>query len=489
MNRYKSVKNYSVGKSISHTYTGFKKRFPRKKITATIKRRPYTSFFATLGMLLLLIILGSLLSPRPETAEPKPQVKGVRVYGINENPTIQTQAQVSKTGVIRIYAQTAGIVQNVNVTEGQELVRGTTLMSLSTNYTGANAPGIQAQIANEQYKNLNETFDAQKEIIRKQHEIANKTDENNDQLREISVESLNDTQSNLRSSQNQLSAIDSQISQLEQNDPTNPALGGLKAQSSQLNQAISQLRGTERTLEQQTEEFGTVAGISNLTRDVTNRQLDIQEKSLESGREVARLSAALAGIQASLMNPASPSNGTVQRVHVVFGQSVSPGTLLVTMFQPDHEILAVANISANIANQISQSDMSVITLENGRQIRIAPRFVSSEATDGNLYAVIYTIPDEYTLDITDQEFLQVSVPLRVTGNQNSIPMIPVDGVYKTETGAYVFVIEQNKVVSREVKIGKIFGSFIEITSGLEEGDVVILDRNVVDGEEVKASRI
>lgn len=488
MNRYATLRNVSIGKNIKRWYQNVTGRFPRRKITGTIRKRPYVSFFATLGLLFLVILIGSFLAPKPQTTETKPEVKNVRVYGVGTGPVIQTQAQVSKTGVIKIYAQSGGIVQKVNVTEGQEVTRGTTLVALSTNYQGGNAPGVQAQIANEQYKNLNDTFNTQKDIIQKQHEIANKTDENTDQLREISEESLNDTRSNLSSAENQLNALNAQIQLLEQNDPTNPALEGLKAQSGQLQQSIPQLRGTVRTLEHQTEEFGTTAGISNLTRDVTNRQLDVQEKSLESGKEVARLSSALAGIQASLMNPASPSNGTVQRVHVVYGQSVSPGTLLVTIFQPDHEIMAVANINANLASQVSKSDMSTITLDNGKKVKIAPRFVSTEATDGNLYSIIYTIPPEYTKDITDQEFLTVDVPLSIATDISTIPMVPVDAVYKTESGAYVFVIEKGKVVSRNVQVDDIFGSYIEIESGLKEGDTVILDRSVVDGEEVTASR-
>jgi multidrug efflux pump subunit AcrA (membrane-fusion protein) len=487
MTRYATIRSFSFGK-IKTWYRNVTSRFPRKKVENTIRRRPFVSFFATLGVLLLLIILGSLLAPKPEVSETRKDPKEVRVYGVGKGPTIQTQAQVQKTGVIKIYAQTAGIVQKVNVIEGQEVGRGTTLVALSTNYQGGNAAGIQAQIANEQYKNVNETFSTQKEIIQKQHEIANKTDENTDQLRKISEESLNDTRSNLSSAENQLQAVNAQIQLLEQSDPTNPALGGLKAESGQLQQAIPQLRATVRTLEHQTDEFGTTAGISNLTRDVTNRQLDIQEKSLESGREVARLSSALAGVQASLMNPASPSNGTVQRVHVVFGQSVAPGTLLVTIFQPDHEIMAIANISANLATQISQSEMSRINLENGTSVSLAPRFVSTEATEGNLYAVIYTIPNEYSKDVTDQEFVTIDVPLSLSDVSKMIPMVPVDSVYKTESGAYVFVVEKNKVVARSVRIGEIFGSYIEIESGLKEGDVVILDRNVVDGEEVKAQR-
>lgn len=447
-------------------------KFPRKKITTTLKKRPFVSFFAALGLLLLLIVVSSFLAPKPQTTEAKEEVKEVSVYKLGEGPTIQTQAQIDKTGVIKIYAQTAGIVQNVNVIEGQEVVRGTTLMSLSTNYTGANAPGIQSQIANEQYKNVTETFDTQKDIIGKQREIANKSDENSDKLRDISEQSLGETKDLLRFNEDTLS----QLNALPETPESRQAKAGLIA-------SITQLKAQVRQLEYTTNEDNVPDDLENLQKDITLRQLDIQEKSLETGKEVARLSYQLAGVQASLMNPASPSNGIVQRVHVVFGQSVTPGTLLVTMFQPDHEITAVAHVTSTLASQIS-SETSTIYLENGETIKVAPRFVSSEATEGNLYSLLYTIPSEYTTSVTDSEFITVSVPLRMPASSSQISMIPVDSVYKTEQGAYVFVIEKGIVVSRTVEIGTIFGSYIEVESGLKTGDVVIMDRNVVDGEKV-----
>lgn len=473
MTGYANIHSYAFRKKIHTWYTRVTGRFPRKKVVTTIKKRPFVSFFASLLLLFLIIVLASILAPKPETTEPDTQVKEVAVYKTGSGPTIQTKAQIEKTGVIKIYAQTAGIVQNVNVVEGQEISRGTTLMSLSTNYTGGNAPGIQAQIANEQYKHATQTFDTQKDLISKQREIANKSDENSDKLRDISEQSLGETRDLLRFNEDTLTLLN--------NQPETPELRQSKAG---LQASINQLKAQVRSLEYQTNEDNVPDDLENLQKDIALSQLDVQEKSLEMGKQVAYLSYQLAGVQASLMNPASPSNGIIQRVHVVFGQSVTPGTLLVTMFQPDHEIVAVAHINANLAQQVSQGEMSTLTFENGKTVKLAPRFVSTEATDGKLYSILYTVPNEYTTYLTDREFVSIDVPLFVPSAASVTQMIPVDGVYKTEQGAYVFIVEKGRVVSKQIEIGEIFGSYIEVISGLSEGDIVILDRNVIDGEKV-----
>ncbi len=81
-----------------------------------------------------------------------------------------------KSGVIKIVAQAPGIVSGINVYEGQEVVKGGQLLSLSSNYQGGNAAAVQAQIAKNSYNLAKDTNETQKDLINKQREIANKTD-------------------------------------------------------------------------------------------------------------------------------------------------------------------------------------------------------------------------------------------------------------------------------------------------------------------------
>jgi len=466
MNRYATVSYLSIKRNVTRKLHTVTNRFPRRKIEKTVQKRPFVSFFAALLFLFILIVLGNFLAPKPQEEIREEEVTSVEVYSIGVGPVITAQAKIQKTGVIHIVAQTQGVVQDIHVSEGQEVKRGQKLVSLSTNYQGGNIPQIQASIASRQYQNTTQTYDAQKELIEKQREVANANLENTEEMRRISAESLEQTRSLLN--------LQNEILRTLQTDQTRAPIAS----------AILQLQTSVKNLEYEVSSENPPTELSNVQRDITRKQLEVQEKSLELSKEVARLQLQLAQVQASLMFPSSPSNGTVQRVHVVFGQNVSPGTRIATIFQPEHEIVAVSNINADIAAQVSQTDMSTLILSNGTSVHTLPTFVSTEATNGKLYSMLYSLPQEYSDLVTDQEFISVHVPLAVPDTSSVIPLIPIDAVYKTEEGAYVFVVENGRVTSRTIQIGEIFGSYIEIENGLKSGDMVILNRNVVDGDTV-----
>ena len=112
----------------------------------------------------------------------------MQVYNIGKAPTVTLQAQIDSQGIVQIVAQAPGIVQTVHAEEGDEVGQGQQIVSLSTNYQGGNAPALQAQLANTQLKNVNDTYSLQKDIIFQQRNIATASAENTEQLRRIAVE-------------------------------------------------------------------------------------------------------------------------------------------------------------------------------------------------------------------------------------------------------------------------------------------------------------
>src|SRR5262245_58755259 len=115
---------------------GRKIGFPKRayfKTTGFIKKRPFTAFLVSLAILLVIFTSNSILF-KPRTEAPKqPAVKSVRVYRIGSVPTITVQGQVDKEGVIKIMAQSPGVVSSINVSEGDSVAKGSNLISLSSN--------------------------------------------------------------------------------------------------------------------------------------------------------------------------------------------------------------------------------------------------------------------------------------------------------------------------------------------------------------------
>ncbi|MBI4080704.1 MAG: hypothetical protein HY430_02935 [Candidatus Levybacteria bacterium] len=465
-------------------------RIPYRKTKTYIKRRPFTSFFAALGFLLLFMILGSVIGSFSKKGEPKPEiVKQVKSYSIGKAPRVSLQARVEESGVVKIVAQTAGIVSQINVQEGATVQPGTNIIQLSTNYAGGNIMALQRQLAQTQYNNVQETFDAQKDVIKKQREIADKTSVNTEELRKISDESLKDTRSALSLNEDILSSIDQNLSNLETTNVggANDALIlQTKQLKSQYQSAVSQLRSGVRSLEFQVDTDNPPTELANLQKDLTLKQLEIQEKALDLNREMSRIQLHIAFVNESLTHPTSPIHGMVERIHVRQNQSVTPGTPLVTISGNSSDITAVVHVSRTIAQSVSKIEPSTFVVGKTKLSQI-PTYISQNATDGQEYTIIYNLPSEQAQSVTDGEYITVDIPLGVQSTNGVIPYIPIDAIYQTQEESIVYIIKDGKALGKKVNLGNVYGEYVEVVSGLRSGDEVITNRNVVSGDKVKAS--
>ena len=141
----------------------------KKVATTQLRKNPLLSFVIALALLFGVIVIGDAIR-KPEVVEEvaEPAPKQVRTYQIGSVPRVQLQAQVQKSGVITITAQTGGIVRSIPVEEGQTINAGTRVITLASNYAGANAMSVQRQIAGEQYTFNKENYDLQKDLIGQQ---------------------------------------------------------------------------------------------------------------------------------------------------------------------------------------------------------------------------------------------------------------------------------------------------------------------------------
>lgn len=460
-----------------------------KRSITWLRQRPFTAFLLSLALLFGIIALGAFLSSRNQKVEPKKQLtKSVQVYALSGSPTVNVQAKVDKAGVISIVSQTAGIVTGVTVKEGDIIMRGNTLVTLSSNYQGANAPALQAQIAQKQYNNTKETYDTQKDIIAKQREIAYKTETNAEELRKIAEDSANDTRGLVDLNQTILNTVNTNLTEL-QNTNTNGANDPLILQTQQLKSQVQsgvvQLQAQLRNLEYQQSNDKPPAELGRLQRDITKKQLEVQDKALGLGLEVSRLQNDLAWVQASLMTPSAPCKGTVERIYVKQGDAVNPGQVLATIKTDNNEATLEALVPLSIASGVSQTASSSAEIY-GKTFRFTPYYISQEATSGQLYSVLFSVPEAMTNFVTDGQYLVITLPVGMTGSMIE-PYVPLDAIYQTQNEAYLYTVQNNKAVSKKVSLGDVYGKFVVVTSGLSPQDKIILNRNVISGDTVQVS--
>ncbi len=477
--------------SIFKFVSPIKKRFKKtkSKIFSFIDKKPLTSFFVGLFILIGLIIVSNLWPKETVEAElPVNTIKKVNVYRVGAVPTIKVEAQIKKSGVIQINAQVSGVVNYIHAFEGSKITKGMQLFSIGSNFYGGNVSSVSRQIAQKQHEEVEANYPAKKEILRKQKELAQRSDENSDELREITSRSLDDTKGLIALNEQILTTIDQNLSELLV-DPITNRSDILAAQQlkSQYLSATNQAKSALRSAEQITDTAKTPTKIADLTRELATQQLEIQEKQLDLGKEVSKLQLVLSRISESLYYPSAPFAGVVERVLVKPFESVTPGNplMIVSQVVEDDPITAIAYVSSEIAKKVSQSEMSTLYL-GGEVLKSLPDYVSTEAVQGGLYAVYYSIPDSLNKQISDNGLISVEIPLGLPDSGTAFPFVPIDAIYQTEDKAYIFLLREGKAYSQEVRLGQLFGKYVQLADSMSEEELVIVDRNVIEGDLVES---
>jgi len=499
-----------------------------KNILRLIDRHPLKILVLLLILLLGIIYLGAKIRAPEEVAEEEVSPKKVDLYEVGSVPLVAAEVEIEKQGILTIVAQVPGIVNKINVLEGDEVKRNQTLISIGSTYGGGSTFVAQRDIAQAQYDNLQKTYNIQKGLFGEQKELARTADTNTDALREITAASVQETKDLIDLNQEIIFSFDDYLQNLDNHyiedprgdlllyakqmklqydgvdqeisdryddyiedlesydniDPRSDLVLYTRQMKSQFTASLNSLRAGLRQSEYQADPESPGAMISDLQKNITLEQIELQEKALDLGLEISRLQLRLAETAWAQANPAAPFTGRLEHVHVQAGDNVNPGTPLFTFAAEEKDLKAIAYISQSFKDRISSLDATHLVVGNN-ELKLYPSYISREAVKDNLYAVTYSIPREYYGYYADKARIKAYIPIGYPDTLDTIPFIPIDAVYQTAESAFVYLFEEGKVVSREIEIGPIFGGFVEVKQGLDREDRLILNRNVFAGDKVE----
>ena len=180
----------------------------------------------------------------------------------------------------------------------------------------------------------------------------------------------------------------------------------------------------------------------------------------------------------------SPLDGVVGRIYVDIGVNVTPQTpvaLIVYM----NNVKIDLNIPEKYTSQVLIGQNADITVDaydqkfKGVVTKISP-VVDMDTR---------TAPVEIALDneghmLKSGMFAKVSL---IIGESKSVPVVLKESIMGKAPDAYVYVIENNKAVLRNVKLGIRQEGYFEVTGGIREGDAVVVmgQQRLKDGIDVK----
>ncbi|NVJ58347.1 MAG: efflux RND transporter periplasmic adaptor subunit [Vibrionaceae bacterium] len=173
----------------------------------------------------------------------------------------------------------------------------------------------------------------------------------------------------------------------------------------------------------------------------------------------------------------APYDGVVTKRHVELGETVAPGTPLLSGFSLD-QLRVETEIPQRYQSDVENVAQFDVVAAQGK--RIAP-------TDFSLFS--YADPQSHTFKMRLQlpDNLESLVPGMWVktefryGEKNTL-LVPKSSVVRRAELTSVYRVNGDKRVLNPVRLGQEYGDYVEVLSGLEEGDVISSVALAIEGK-------
>ncbi len=181
----------------------------------------------------------------------------------------------------------------------------------------------------------------------------------------------------------------------------------------------------------------------------------------------------------------APISGIIADKNIQAGQMASQQLPAFTIVDMDTVVIQT-HVTEGVIHQISRGQKALVSVSalgdqafEGVIDEVSPA-ITGQSTG---YSVKVRI-DNAAHKIKPGMFAEVNF---IIESKSKAVLVPIDSVMRSNLGRYVYLVEDHRVVRREVKTGIKDRMHYEITSGLEAGEPIIIKGQhfVVDGERVR----
>ena len=198
-------------------------------------------------------------------------------------------------------------------------------------------------------------------------------------------------------------------------------------------------------------------------------------KQAEAGLEQVEL-------QLSKADIASPVNAQIASINTEENEMVGPGTPVIRLAITD-TLNVETSITPELRPYVKKGDIVNIKTDNN----------SYEGTIKTISPVVNPQTEAYPLivefaihpnNVYPGMFVDISINKESAVNAITVP---IDAIINLETSPYLYILEDNKAVRKDVEVGIVYGSRVEIVSGINEDSTVITrgQNNITDGQSVE----
>lgn len=416
------------------------------------------------SLFLIFLLLLSGCANKTETAS-QPLIRNVSVQTIQASEyanSITLSGTVIPTQTVKLSFKIPGIVSNLSVKEGDEVVAGQTIAKLDQNDYRINVQAAQAQVAGSRSSEsaaLAQIQGAQAQL-----------DATDVQIETEIPTKINQAKAQLDLIQTNYDRIKTMTDQ------------GIAPQSS-LDEISTQLEVAKNTY-QQALDAKTVAETS---RQAIAAQLEAAKAQYEAyGSQTDAASAALSLANSNISDTTiqSPIQGVVLQKIVESGEVVSAG----------YPIVAIGAVD-QVWVEIGVTDESINSLQKGQKAKVYVYGIDQviEGVIDEVGAVADATTRTFSVKILVNNTNQLLKPgmickVDIILNGGEKILIPVSSVIHLASGSAVFLYssDTNTVTKRIIETGEIIQDKIEVLSGLEFGETLVTDGQYVlhDGDPV-----
>jgi len=198
---------------------------------------------------------------------------------------------------------------------------------------------------------------------------------------------------------------------------------------------------------------------------------EVQFLQAKTNKESMEKKMALLQQQLTMSKIISPINGTVDAIDIKIGQLATPGMQAIRVINFSN-LKVKADVAESYASKIKKGNEVIVRFPDMQDSVISKVNYAARAINPGTRS--FTL--EVLLDNNTKFHPNMVAELNINDYMSAQPVIviPVKTILKDETNAsFVFIADGNKAKKQIITLGKEYNGRAEVTSGLQEGDLLI----------------